>query len=67
MNRVGIEPALLRWACERSGRDTEDLLKRFPKLEAWERGSVLPTFKQLEDFAKATLRPSATCSYRSRP
>ena len=57
MNRVGIEPALLRWACERSGRDTEDLLKRFPKLEAWERGSVLPTFKQLENFAKATYAP----------
>ena len=57
MKRVGIEPALLRWACERSGRDTEDLLKRFPNLEAWERGSVLPTFKQLESFAKATRTP----------
>ena len=57
MNRIGIEPALLRWACERSGRDTEDLMKRFPKLEAWERRETQPTFKQLEDFAKATRTP----------
>ena len=47
MNRVGVEPALLHWACERSGRGIEDLRKRFPRLEAWERGETLPTFKQL--------------------
>ena len=57
MNRVGVGPELLRWACERSGQDREYLLKRFPKLDAWERGEALPTFKQLEEFAKATYTP----------
>ena len=57
MNRVGVGPELLRWACERSGQDREYLLKRFPKLDAWERGEALPTFKQLEKFAKATYTP----------
>ena len=57
MNRVGIKPEMLRWARERSGRGASYLNKRFPKLERWERGSALPTFKQLEDFAQATYAP----------
>ena len=57
MNRVGIEPDLLRWARERSGKSTDDLRRRFPRLEEWERGAVLPTFRQVEDFAKATHTP----------
>ena len=57
MNRVAIEPTLLRWARERSGHGTEYLHERFPKLDAWERGEALPTFKQLEAFATATHTP----------
>lgn len=57
MNRVAVEPSLLRWARERSGRDAASLGKRFPKLEAWERREVQPTLKQLEAFAKATYTP----------
>ena len=55
--RVGVDPALLRWACARSGRSIEDLRRRFPRLEAWEQGAVLPTLKQLEDFARAARMP----------
>ena len=57
MNRVGIQPELLRWARERSGRKAGYLLKRFPKLDAWERGVAWPTFRQLEEFASATYTP----------
>ena len=57
MNRVEVESELLRWACRRSGRGTRYLQKRFPKLEAWERGAAIPTFRQLEDFARATYVP----------
>ena len=57
MNRVGVMPALLRWARERSGRSVLDLQRRFPKFDAWERGEVLPTLKQLEAFAKTTHTP----------
>ena len=57
MNGVGVEPGLLRWARERSGRETDYLRKRFPKLNAWESGSALPTFRQLEAFARATYAP----------
>ena len=54
MNRVPVEPALLRWALARAGLEAEDLRKKFPKLEAWELGEKRPTLKQLEKFAKAT-------------
>lgn len=57
MPRVRVEPELVRWALERANVAVRDLSKRFPKLEAWERGEVQPTFKQLEDFAKATHAP----------
>lgn len=57
MNRVTINKDLIRWAVERSGLDETALVERFPKLPQWESGELLPTFKQLEDFAKATLTP----------
>lgn len=57
MNRVPVKPELLRWARERAGRDVASLSKPFPSLEAWERGEVQPTLKQLERFARATHTP----------
>ncbi|MFQ5505192.1 MAG: ImmA/IrrE family metallo-endopeptidase [Planctomycetota bacterium] len=57
MIRVKVRPELLRWARERAGFSAAMLLRRFPKLEAWERGEARPTLKQLESFAKATYTP----------
>ena len=65
--RVGVEPALLRWACGRSGRSIEELRERFPKLEAWDRGEALPTLKQLESFARATRTPIGYLFLREPP
>ena len=57
MNRVAIQPKVLRWACERAGSDRADLEHKFPHLAAWEDGDIQPTLKQLEAFAKATYTP----------
>ena len=57
MIRVDIKPELLKWARERAGLETDALAHRFPKLEAWQQGTVTPTLKQVEDFAKATHTP----------
>jgi Zn-dependent peptidase ImmA (M78 family) len=57
MTHVSIRPALLRWACMRSGFDPIQLEDRFPHLAAWERGEKQPTLKQLETFAKVTHTP----------
>ena len=55
--RVDVEPELLAWAMERSGRDSLALRKRFKKIDSWLDRTVKPTLKQLEDFAKATYTP----------
>jgi Zn-dependent peptidase ImmA (M78 family) len=57
MTRVTVTPDILRWARERAGLHVEDLIGRFPKLAAWERGELSPTFNQLESFAKTTHVP----------
>jgi Zn-dependent peptidase ImmA (M78 family) len=57
MLHVEIKPELLIWARERAGIDLGALAQRFPKLEAWERGTAQPTLNQIELFAKATYVP----------
>lgn len=57
MARTPVKPELLRWARERVGRSVEDFSTRFKKIDEWERGKAQPTFKQLEDFARATHVP----------
>lgn len=57
MTRVPVKPEMLRWACKRAGLDVDALAGRFPKLPDWLSEDAKPTFKQLEDFAKATHTP----------
>lgn len=57
MTRVQVNPDLIRWACDRAGAGVAALAERFPKLPEWLRKDTLPTFKQLEEFAKATHVP----------
>ena len=56
-HRVPANPTMLRWARERSGLDVGVLLSRFPALDKWESRELLPTLKQLERYARATLTP----------
>ena len=55
--RVNVKPEVLRWARERAGFDTSELARSFPQIEAWEHGTVRPTLKQVEQFARATYTP----------
>ena len=57
MTHVEVAPEILRWAVERSGKEPESLVRRFPKLNAWLDQESEPTFRQLEDFAAATYTP----------
>ncbi|MFN7020394.1 MAG: ImmA/IrrE family metallo-endopeptidase [Phycisphaerales bacterium] len=57
MVRVPVKPELLRWACERAGKPESALAEKFSAFPDWLTGESAPTFKQLEDFAKATRTP----------
>jgi len=57
MNRIEIEPTMLRWACERAGYQPSHLANRVPQLPAWLRGEKRPTLKQLERLADVTHTP----------
>lgn len=55
--RVEVAPELITWARQRSRIDRDELLRRFPKLDAWEAGEVSPTLRQVEEFARVTRTP----------
>jgi Zn-dependent peptidase ImmA (M78 family) len=55
--RVSVAPLMLQWARKRSRRPEAELVRKFPKLAEWESGDVLPTMRQLEDYANATYTP----------
>lgn len=57
MERISVSPQLLSWARERARLDAAALAQRFPKLSAWEAGELLPTLRQLQDYAHATHAP----------
>ncbi len=50
--RINIPPEKLIWATERSGLTVDSLEDVYPKALNWIRNESLPTFNQLQDFAK---------------
>ncbi len=67
MIRVDVKPEMLRWARERAGLDPSDLSGKFRKLDDWETGTVQPTLKQLEAFARAVHVPTGYLFLSSPP
>ena len=57
MIRVPVPPEMLRWACERAGRDVADVAEHIPQLWTWVRSERQPTLKQLELLARVTHTP----------
>jgi Zn-dependent peptidase ImmA (M78 family) len=57
MVRVPVQPELLRWALERSGRSEESARTKFPKFPKWLDGTRPATVRQLETFANWTRTP----------
>jgi Zn-dependent peptidase ImmA (M78 family) len=57
MIRAEINLGMFGWARARAGYSPAALARRFPQLEAWEKGRRKPTLKQLESFSKATHTP----------
>lgn len=64
--RISVNAQVLEWALDRSRR-RENLEQRFPKLQDWLDGAVFPTFRQLQDFAKAAAVPFGYLLLQSPP
>jgi Zn-dependent peptidase ImmA (M78 family) len=62
-----VNPDVLRWARETAGVEPASLARRFPKLDAWERGATKPTVSQLETLSDLYKRPLATFFLSSPP
>lgn len=54
---INVNPELIRWAIERSGRSLDALARYLPRIGQWESGEAQPTLKQLETLAKKTWTP----------
>ena len=65
--RLAVEPKMLEWACDRSGKPRDQLHAKFPKLDAWLARDVKPTTNQLRAFAKATYTPFGQLFMREPP
>ena len=64
---VDVKPEMICWAIDRSGLPTEQLRKKFPKLDDWQSGAKQPTFRQLEQFARSTMTPLGSLFLDSPP
>lgn len=52
--RVNIAPDVLIWACSRSKREHDEIVKKFPLYDEWLDRTKQPTLRQLEEFSKFT-------------
>lgn len=51
VERLNIQPDMLRWAIQRAGISEEKAIETFPLLNAWLSQEKLPTLNQLKNFA----------------
>lgn len=54
MVRVPVKPRMLQWAVDRADIALDDVRARFARYDEWLAGTVQPTLKQLQDFARFT-------------
>lgn len=63
LNRIPVQPDVLRWARETAGLDISTAAARIgvklERVEAWEDGSLDPTIKQIRAMADVYVRPMA--------
>ncbi len=64
---IEVQPEVIRWAIQRSGRTTGGLALRFPQIYAWENDLARLTLPELEKLATATLTPLGFFFLRNPP
>ncbi|MGE4046273.1 MAG: helix-turn-helix domain-containing protein [Acetobacteraceae bacterium] len=64
---IPINRALVTWARERAGLTLEEVAQKFRNIAAWEDGSALPTYPQLESMADEFKLPIAVFFFPEPP
>jgi Zn-dependent peptidase ImmA (M78 family) len=64
---IPINPALVTWARERAGLTLEEAARKFRHIAAWEAGSALPTYPQLEGMSDEFKLPVAVFFFPEPP
>lgn len=62
-----VTPAVMQWARQRAGYSIEDASRVFKKYAAWEAGTALPTYAQLESMAERFKCPIAVFFFPNPP
>ena len=64
---IAVNGDVITWARERAGLSPEEAAKKFRKISAWEAGTALPSYPQLESMADEFRIPIAVFFFPGRP
>jgi Zn-dependent peptidase ImmA (M78 family) len=64
---IAVNGDVITWARERAGLSPEEAAHKFPKISAWEAGTALPSYPQLEFMANEFRIPIAVFFFPERP
>jgi Zn-dependent peptidase ImmA (M78 family) len=64
---IPVNKDLIAWARKRAGLSQEEAANKFPKIAAWEAGTALPSYPQLELMAEAFRIPIAVFFFPQPP
>ncbi len=64
---IAVNGDVITWARERAGLSPAEAAQKFPKIAAWEAGTALPSYPQLESMADEFRIPIAVFFFPARP
>lgn len=64
---IPVNKDLIAWARQRAGLSPEEAAQKFTKIAAWEAGTALPSYPQLEQMAEAFRIPVAVFFFPQPP
>lgn len=64
---IAVNRDVITWARERAGMSPDEAAQKFPRIAAWEAGTALPSYPQLESMADEFRIPVAVFFFPERP
>ncbi len=64
---IPVNKDVITWARKRAGLSEKEAAQKFPKIAAWEAGTALPSYPQLEAMAEEFRIPIAVFFFPQPP